>query len=170
MKKLNPTFSILTLLLFCHTQCKTTLKNNTNISIPEGFEIIDHNKNSDEILALNFKNEMRIIISKNLSNIIKKGEFFGYGVMKMSMKAKYLNLIKQHHGTNSSEINKLSIGNNIYLYQNFDYDISDTKGYYEYGGLYIENPEDYYEFFISGSKLKQESHKEIIKSLLNGVK
>ncbi len=151
------------------TCCKSSLTNNTNITVTKAFRIVEHNKDLDEILALRYQNEMLVTISLNNSKIIKKGSLFGYGVLESAMMAKFPRLVKQHNGTNVSELKKIDINGNVYLYQSFDFGPSDRAGYYEYGGLYTEQPEEYYEFFISGDKTKQVNHREIIMDLLKGV-
>jgi len=161
---------ILFLGLLVFTSCRNQLTNDISLNIPSGFEVISHDENSDEILALNYNNEMQIIISTNSSKIIKKGQLFGYGVLEIALKAKFPNLVQKFSGKNVGEFKKISVDQNIYLYQTFDFTVKETSGYYEHGGLYIQQPEEYFEFFISGDKSKQNKHRKVIDNLIKEIK
>ncbi len=158
------------LIVFAGCNTNTEIDNHTNFTIPPEFEIIEHDSNSDEILAVKYKDEMQIIVSKNMSKIIKESALFGSGVMKQIFETKFPLIVKKHNGRNVSGQNHYYINENIYLYQSFDYMVNSTPGYYEYGALHIEQPEEYFEFFITGDKTKKENHKPLIKSFLSGVK
>lgn len=149
---------------------KTELKNHTNFTIPPEFEIIEHDKSSGEILAVKYKNEMQIIVSEEMSKIIKKTALYGSALMKQSFEIKFPMLVEKYQGSNISKQDHYYVNKNIYLHRYFDYEIDGHPGYYEYGALHIEKPEEYFEFFISGDKSKKEKHKALIKSFLKGVK
>ncbi len=160
--------------LFCVVllyQCKSApLPNNTNFIIPEDFTIVEHDADRDEILALKYKNEMLIVVSLDASKTIKESSLYGSELLRIAVDSKFPNLIKAHNGTNQTELKNYYVGKNLYMHRNFDFSTTKSNGYYEYGAMYIEDPEEYYEIFISGDKTKQEKHQAVIKGFLSGIR
>ena len=156
----------LILLVFLGVSCQT---NNTDFEIPEGFRVVESN-GEDNVLTVKYKNELLIVVSKQMSKLIKEGAYFGPGPMKRIFDPKFLLLLKKHNGINASELKNRKVNNNFYMYQSFDFINDNSEGYYEYGAIYIKEPEEYYELYISGDKSKQIQHKEVIDSFLSGIK
>lgn len=165
-------FKFITLLLFVFISCKTAQSDSvpSNFNLPPEFTVVPHDVDNDEILALKYNNDMRVVVSLNMSKIIKKSALFGSALMKQSFETKFPMQLKQSNGQNPSDQEFYNVNENIYLFRTFDFDADGTPGYFEYGALYINEPEEYYEFFISGRKSEQEIHKPLIKSLIQGIK
>lgn len=164
---------VITVLIVLFLSCnQTTHSTNvpSNFKIPPELTVVSHDPEKDEILKLSYKNEMQIIVSNNMSKIIKKSALFGSAMMKQSFEVRFPMVLKQTEGYNASDQDHFMVGSNIYLYRSFDYELDDSQGYMEYGALYIEEPEEYYEFYITGQRSMQETHKVIIKSFLEGIK
>ena len=119
---------------------------------------------------MTYKDEMQILVSKNMSKQIKKSSFFGPGPMRQSFESKFPLIIEKFQGTNPSKQDHYFVNDHIYLHRSFDYTSGSTNGYYEYGALHIKEPEEYFEFFITGDKSRQEEHEAVIKTFLEGVK
>jgi len=165
-------FQVLLILVAFFVACKNAppLPNETNFIIPSGFTIIPHDKESDEILSLNYQNEFMIIVSTNASKILKKGMMKGAGMMKMGFGIKFTRLMSKFNGLEKGDLKEEVINGNPYISQSFDYKTGDSKGYYTYGMMYISEPEMYYEFFITGDKSKLNKHEEMHKAFLDGVR
>lgn len=139
----------------------------TNILVPGGFKIIDHDPSAGEVLRVSYNDELLIDVSESMSKVIKESSLFGPGAMKQVFEARFPLYLKKYEGENQSEQDYFYVNEHIYLYQSFDYGV---EGYFEYGALHTKEPEEYYEFFISGSKANQTSHRSIIKSFLEGIR
>lgn len=145
-----------------------TNKNPKEIKIPDGFELQTPDKDRGEILYVKYKNEMQISVSTNASDIIKKSMFYGPRLMKQTFDLRFPILLKKHKGNDLQDFNHYFVNGNMYMNQSFEYNTGSSVGYYEYGALYIEKPESYYEFYISGSKEFRDAHRVVINSLLEG--
>lgn len=141
----------------------------SEFDLPNGFALIPHDKNSDNILAVNYKNEMKIIVSLESSKLIKQSNYFGSAVMKNAFQVKILKYMSTLNAKNESELSNYHIDNHMYINQTFDFVSDSTEAYFEYGTLCIKEPEEYYELFISGNKIYQEQHREKINQLLETI-
>lgn len=146
------------------------LKSKKNFELPEGFILRDHDEENEEILCVDYKNEMQITVSKNMSNTIKRSAFYGSAIMKQNFEIKFPIILQKFKGKNPSKQAHYFVNDNIYLHRSFDFVVDGTPAYYEYGAFHIENPEEYYELFISGDKTLQEEHQHVIKNFLKGIK
>jgi hypothetical protein len=126
-------------------------------------------RGTDEILAVKHIDDLEISVSLNASKIIKNSGLYGPMLLKQSIELKFVKLIDQVGGHSPTKLTNYKIGGHMYMYKTFDYDGGNANGYYEYGGLYIKDPEEYYEVYISGNKSKQTEHREIVNQFLESL-
>jgi len=156
--------------VICVIACKPNSNSKTSkFIIPDEFKIESHAGQEDVILALSYKDEMRINVSQSMSDIIKGSDLYGPGAMKLSYESKFPILTQQLNGTNISEQNHYYANENIYIKRTFDFAVDDALAYFEFIALHIKEPEEYYEIQISGQKQFQDKHQTLIKSFLEGI-
>ena len=110
-----------------------------------------------------------------ISEALKQGPTFGPGPMKNLYEISYLRHKAQLGGTDEDEQSHYYVNGNIYLRHKFYCTEKYNNGtelivYYEYGVMYIEQPEQYHEFLFTGKKDKEAEHQPLIKSFLEGAR
>ncbi len=151
--------------------CNPPLVNHTDFIIPEEFELIESDSTVDEILSVKYGNEMQIRVLNTMSKAINNSMFFGSALMKQTFESKFPQLVARMKGFNESGQGHYYIGKNTFLHRSFDYRVGETIAYFEYGAMHVEEPESYYEFYITGKKdLRGDKHNLLIKAFLDGVR
>ena len=109
--------------------------------VPSEFDVLSHDTSTNEILTVEYEGEMIITVTTDMSKIIKESALFGGGPMRVSYEAKFPLILNKIKGKNPSEQTHYLINDHLYLHRSFDYG---DAGYYEFGAMYIEEPEEYY--------------------------
>jgi len=166
MTKKGNSLLIFLLVLFI-TSCNS---NGGQSELPANFKVIDHNPANNEIMAVQYNDEMQIIVADDISKEIKKTSMFGGGPMKITFDAKFPLLKEKFEGKNPTKLENFMVNDHLYIHRSFEYGSGADKGYCEYGAMYIKEPEAYYEFYISGDHDKKEQHRPAIVSFLETIK
>ncbi len=155
-------FGIAYLLSSCSTEQKPFI-------IPPAFDEVNHNPSRDEVLKLRYKDHLIITVTTTPSKMIKSSGESGADIMKIAFESRFPQAVNNYNGYQIEEMLQLNINDHPFISQVFMADESGIKLYYQYGMMYINEIEEYYEIIISGRKHYRTEHAALIKSFLEGI-
>lgn len=133
-----------------------------NDGLPNGFRSVTPDAEKNEILAAKYKDQMLILVSDDASKRIKNSSIYGPLPLKQMIESKFIRLKSKFDGYNETELDNYKVEGQMYMYKTFDFEKSGSDIYYELGGVYIKDPEEYYELYISGDRSNKKSHRKHI--------